>query len=64
MNGYGLSFILWQAQYAWLMNINARAGSACAQRRSATGPRNAWTAQTKVAALAKGTSCPVGMAHV
>lgn len=53
--------ILWQAQYAWLMNINARAANVCELTPYATAPQNVMTDLMSVTVPAKGTNSIVGM---
>lgn len=51
--------ILWQAQYAWLMNINVRLATAYRRIRGAMGLRNAQTVRTKVTVPVKEASSNV-----
>lgn len=52
--------MLWQAQYAWLFNINARADNAYQPSRYATGPRSAATGPTNKTVLVKEVNSLVG----
>lgn len=60
--GYGA--LLRQAQFAWLMNMNARMECACKPMPDATERWSAMTAPTRPAAPAKGTNTHVGMVLV
>lgn len=62
--GYGLCITHWQAQNAWLININARADNACLLTPFATGPQNATIILTNETAPAKGTNSNVEMGLV
>ena len=56
--GYGA--LLWQAQFAWLMNMNARVECAYKPMPDAMEQWSVMMAQMKLAVLAKGTNSSVG----
>lgn len=56
--GYGA--LSRQAQFAWLMNINARVECACKPKQDATGRWSATMKATRQAVLAKGANTRVG----